>query len=283
MVETDCLAHRCPGEADLESRLRRAGYFAGASSWRYAENTGCGASAEAMVASWMERSYHRINILDQDFREVGVGVSQERVDGRCEQGYATFAVVFGRRTLAAERGSRRSACEAAVDASAPLKRMPQMPIEAGMAAAHRKRPAAGRALALRSRSLLAARGVAGDSSAHGERLQARGATSSPRRARHGEAREAILCLVNKRARQAAACADLDRDKKLQKAAQRHNDHMDGTGCFDHAVRGRGGARRRGSRASATWAAASAQLGLRREHRLGRGRPRHAGVDRRRRG
>src|SRR4029079_7311552 len=30
MVETGCLAHRCPGEDDLDTRLDRAGYFDGA-------------------------------------------------------------------------------------------------------------------------------------------------------------------------------------------------------------------------------------------------------------
>jgi uncharacterized protein YkwD len=49
----------------------------------------------------------------------------------------------------------------------------------------------------------------------------------------GQARDAILCLVNEE-RDDAGLGDLDRDKRLQKAAQRHNEHMDGTGCFDHA-------------------------------------------------
>ena len=98
MVETSCLAHVCPGEDDLETRLERAGYFAGADAWRYAENTGCGVSAEAMVANWLDITYHRINILDKDFRDIGIGVSHRRVSGRCDKGYATFAVVFGERT-----------------------------------------------------------------------------------------------------------------------------------------------------------------------------------------
>ncbi len=98
MVETACLAHRCPGEDDLETRLDRAGYFDGADSWRYAENTGCGVSAEAMVLNWLDITYHRINILDPDFRDIGVGISRKRVAGRCGKGYATFAVVFGDRT-----------------------------------------------------------------------------------------------------------------------------------------------------------------------------------------
>jgi uncharacterized protein YkwD len=97
MVASGCLAHRCGGEPDLETRLRQAGYFDGVESWRYAENTGCGLSAEAMVTNWMASLYHRVNILDPDFRDIGVGVSQKRVPGRCEKGYGTFAVVFGER------------------------------------------------------------------------------------------------------------------------------------------------------------------------------------------
>ena len=98
MVKTRCLAHRCPGEDDLEMRLRRAGYLDGAQSWRYAEDTGCGLSADAMVASWMATQFHRINLLEPRYKDLGIGVSQRRVKGRCKKGYATFAVVFGSRT-----------------------------------------------------------------------------------------------------------------------------------------------------------------------------------------
>ena len=54
----------------------------------------------------------------------------------------------------------------------------------------------------------------------------------------GEARKAILCLINEE-RDKAGLGSLERDKRLQKAAQRHNDRMDGTGCFDHACNGEG--------------------------------------------
>jgi uncharacterized protein YkwD len=101
MVETDCLAHQCQGEDDLETRLREADYFDDAEMWQFAENTGCGLSAEAMVANWMGTKFHRVNILERRFREVGVGVVQERVKGRCERGYATFAVVLGWRDTGA--------------------------------------------------------------------------------------------------------------------------------------------------------------------------------------
>ena len=93
MVEADCLAHQCSGEDDLATRLRDAGYFDGAEMWQFAENTGCGMSAEAMVANWMATRFHRVNILEPRFHEIGVGVVGERVKGRCEKGYATFTVV----------------------------------------------------------------------------------------------------------------------------------------------------------------------------------------------
>jgi uncharacterized protein YkwD len=97
MVKTDCLAHRCPGELDLEARLRHAGYFEGAEMWHFAENTGCAASAASMVAGWMDVRFHRVNILNADFDDLGVGIVHKRVDERCDKGFATFAVVFGNR------------------------------------------------------------------------------------------------------------------------------------------------------------------------------------------
>jgi uncharacterized protein YkwD len=95
MVQTGCLAHQCAGEDDLETRLRDVGYLDGAEMWRFAENTGCGVSAEAMVANWMATRFHRVNILQPKFRDVGVGAVPDRVTGHCERSYATFAVVFG--------------------------------------------------------------------------------------------------------------------------------------------------------------------------------------------
>ncbi len=99
MAATDCLAHRCAGEPDLEARVRKAGYFEGAQTWQYAENTGCGSTAAAMVSNWMDSGFHRVNILERKFGDLGVGVVDERVKGRCAKGYATFAVVLGLREV----------------------------------------------------------------------------------------------------------------------------------------------------------------------------------------
>jgi uncharacterized protein YkwD len=51
-----------------------------------------------------------------------------------------------------------------------------------------------------------------------------------------DGRKAIQCLVNAE-RSAAGIRALKVNRKLQKAAQRHNDRMVGTGCFAHACPG----------------------------------------------
>ena len=61
-------------------------------------------------------------------------------------------------------------------------------------------------------------------------------TTSPDRLSNGQARKAVLCLINKQ-RSRAGLGKLDRHRKLQRAAQRHNSHMHGTGCFSHQCPG----------------------------------------------
>jgi uncharacterized protein YkwD len=98
MVATNCLSHSCPGEPDLEGRIRKSGYLKGAHRWQFAENTGCGLSAESMVANWMASTFHRINILGKKFDDIGIGLSDQRVPRRCSEGYGTFTTVFAYRT-----------------------------------------------------------------------------------------------------------------------------------------------------------------------------------------
>ena len=87
MVSTGCLAHRCPDEANLETRLRDAGYFDGAQSWRYrrehrlrAERRGDGRQLARQSSITESTSSTRT------FDDIGVGVSKKRVSGRCMQG-----------------------------------------------------------------------------------------------------------------------------------------------------------------------------------------------------
>ena len=60
----------------------------------------------------------------------------------------------------------------------------------------------------------------------------------PEQITRGQARDATLCFVNKE-RKSRGMKALDRNKKLQKAAQRHTDEMRGTGCFAHECPGEG--------------------------------------------
>jgi uncharacterized protein YkwD len=60
--------------------------------------------------------------------------------------------------------------------------------------------------------------------------------SNPQKLSNGKARDVVLCLIN-RERAEAGLRPFDRHRKLQKAAQRHNDRMDGTGCFSHQCPG----------------------------------------------
>jgi uncharacterized protein YkwD len=97
--------------------------------------------------------------------------------------------------------------------------------------------------ALRSALLavaLAAFGFAGPQlAAEAEASTCAGAHANPADLSAKEARRAITCLVNRK-RDNAGLGPLDRDRRLQKAAQRHNDRMHGNGCFAHQCPGEGG-------------------------------------------
>lgn len=97
MIDTDCLAHRCPGEADLERRLRRAGYIGGILDVIFAESTGCGTTARSMFDSWLTSPFDRANILDADYEDFGVAALPDASQLLCGDGYGTFAVVLGTR------------------------------------------------------------------------------------------------------------------------------------------------------------------------------------------
>jgi uncharacterized protein YkwD len=63
-----------------------------------------------------------------------------------------------------------------------------------------------------------------------------GAGAKPGQLSGSETRRAITCLINQQ-RAAAGQTRLDPDGKLRRAAQRHNNRMDGTGCFAHQCPG----------------------------------------------
>lgn len=58
----------------------------------------------------------------------------------------------------------------------------------------------------------------------------------PGKLQHGEARQAILCLINEK-RQSHGRGSLHRDRRLQRAAQNHSEYMRSHHCFDHQCPG----------------------------------------------
>jgi uncharacterized protein YkwD len=94
MVSANCFSHKCPGEPDLEGRIRNTGYLSGARKFGFAEDIGCAQTAEEMVAHWMDSRLHRRNILSREYKEIGVAASHGRVSKRCGENFATFTIVF---------------------------------------------------------------------------------------------------------------------------------------------------------------------------------------------
>jgi uncharacterized protein YkwD len=64
------------------------------------------------------------------------------------------------------------------------------------------------------------------------------ADAKPRKVSKQHARSAVLCLINRR-RSNRGLSPLKRHRKLQKAAQRHTERMEGGNCFAHQCYGEG--------------------------------------------
>jgi uncharacterized protein YkwD len=103
MIDKDYFAHESfNGETDKQ-RVERFGYtFSGFSFWKFGENiywgSGTSGTPRSAFTWWMNSPGHRANILDPDFREVGIGVRKgEYVDesGTIHPGTSMYTVDFG--------------------------------------------------------------------------------------------------------------------------------------------------------------------------------------------
>jgi uncharacterized protein YkwD len=98
MLAKDCFKHKCPGAPGLGHRIKRSGYTKGQRSWRYAEDLGFDKTPRQMVARWLHTSFNRRNMLDADFRDLGVGVGWGAPKPGVEDAdFATYTVVFALR------------------------------------------------------------------------------------------------------------------------------------------------------------------------------------------
>jgi uncharacterized protein YkwD len=78
MLNKSYLSHDSFNGQNLETRLAHFGYtFSGYSSWKYGENISWGPSymgePENRFDTWMNSDDHKGNILNKDYREIGIG------------------------------------------------------------------------------------------------------------------------------------------------------------------------------------------------------------------
>jgi uncharacterized protein YkwD len=101
MVADDFFSHVSPAGSTPQSRIESTHYLDGARSWSIGENiawgTGSLATPRGIVRSWMHSPGHRANILNGDFREIGIGIAHGvPVHIRAARG-ATYTTDFGSR------------------------------------------------------------------------------------------------------------------------------------------------------------------------------------------
>jgi uncharacterized protein YkwD len=101
MEDHRCFAHECSGEPSVLSRLKNVNYIvSGLRRWLYGENIAYGGSQlgtpKAIVRAWMHSPEHRYNILNPDFREIGIGFVRG-IPPKPGAGGATFTTDLGMR------------------------------------------------------------------------------------------------------------------------------------------------------------------------------------------
>ena len=118
MVSSRFFDHVSPSGQTLEDRL--AGYVASADDWVTAENIAWGegplATPASIVKSWMSSAGHRDNILNADFRQIGVGIALGSPMGALPAVSATYTTEFGSLDPA---GSQPSQLRASASATQP--------------------------------------------------------------------------------------------------------------------------------------------------------------------
>ena len=98
MLRENCWKHKCKGEPRLEKRIRRTGYFDGATRWSFAQNFGCALTPQGMLNVWMDSAFTRNNILGR-YKDIGAAAAKETVPSSpCVANRATYTVVFASRS-----------------------------------------------------------------------------------------------------------------------------------------------------------------------------------------
>jgi uncharacterized protein YkwD len=94
MFEQRCFSHQCPGEPSTATRIRKAGYMRGASSYRIGEVIALNsdrATPRQVVRQWKNSPGHRAQIMSSGYEHIGVGVVAKK-------GRAYYTVTLGARS-----------------------------------------------------------------------------------------------------------------------------------------------------------------------------------------
>jgi uncharacterized protein YkwD len=98
MVARRYFSHTPPEGTSLQEKL--AAYIAGTSVWNIGENLAWGdgsmSTPAATVVAWMNSPGHRANVLNGEFKEIGVGITPGTPNGSA--GGGTYATHYGTRS-----------------------------------------------------------------------------------------------------------------------------------------------------------------------------------------
>jgi uncharacterized protein YkwD len=99
MVDRQYFDHGEPGGRDLVARVRAVGFIDPKQGWMVGENIAWGSGTlstpASIVAAWMASPGHRENLLNRDYREIGIGIVPGSPRARDLAGAATYTTDFG--------------------------------------------------------------------------------------------------------------------------------------------------------------------------------------------
>jgi uncharacterized protein YkwD len=109
MVRNNFFSHDSSSGEDFEDRILRFNYAPPNTEWVAGENIAWGtlslSTPDSIVVSWMNSPEHRANILDGQFKELGVGVEPSTPSG--DPTGATYTADFGARASGPPRAAKR--------------------------------------------------------------------------------------------------------------------------------------------------------------------------------
>ncbi len=109
MVKNNFFSHDSSSGEDFEDRILRFNYAPPNTQWVAGENIAWGtlslSTPDAIVVSWMNSPEHRANILNNQYRELGVGIVPSTPSG--DPTGATYTADFGEHASGPTRAAKR--------------------------------------------------------------------------------------------------------------------------------------------------------------------------------